>query len=517
MRTHSEGFRRGKAAIAGAACVVALVAVVVLATSAGGSGGGYSVRALFDDAGNLTVGEDVKIDGVKVGTVGSVTATPNAKAAVVLKISNPGFQDFREDASCTIRPQALIGEKFVDCLPTQPRVEGTPLPPPLKTIPAGHEGAGQVLLPVANTHSPVDPDLLGDITRLPEAQRLTIILNELGTGFAGRGSDLNAVLRRANPALQGLEQVFAILAKENKVLTDLAVEGDRATAPLAAERERLVGFINESGKVARASANHRGAIAQNLAAFPAFLEQLGPAMERLGRFADQTTPTLRDLGIAAPGINKTFENIGPFSKSFEGFLKTFGQNARTTSSALKAVEPLLPLVKNFGKAAKPFAGNLSGLLTSVKSTGGLERLLDFIYLGGGSINGYDALGHFLRAELVASGGCIGYAVTTNPLCSTGKFIGGGSSSTAAASASSTSFVMQRTLAVLKGMTPAQAIAKYPGSFKSETTGGSATQTTGSGSTAAAQPVGGAAAGTTYYSPEESSEASGMLLNYLLGN
>jgi phospholipid/cholesterol/gamma-HCH transport system substrate-binding protein len=516
LRTHSEGFSRGKAAIAGTACVAALVAVVLLATSAGGSGGGYSVRALFDDAGNLTVGEDVKIDGVKVGTVGSVTPTPNAKAAVVLNISSPGFQDFREDASCTIRPQALIGEKFVDCLPTQPRVEGTPLPPPLKKIPAGHEGAGQVLLPVTNTHSPVDPDLLTDIQRLPQAQRFTIILNELGAGFAGRGSDLNAVLHRSNPALQGLERVFAILAKENKVLTDLAVEGDRATAPLAAERAKLVGFINESGKVARASANHRGAIAQSLAAFPAFLEQLGPAMERLGRFAAQTTPTLQDLGIAAPGINKTFESITPFSKSFEGFLKTFGQNARTTSSALKAVEPLLPLIKNFGKAANPFASNLSGLLTSLKSTGGLERLLDFIYLGGGSVNGYDALGHFLRAELVASGGCIGYAVTTNPLCSTGKFIRS-SSSTATASASSTSFVMQRTLAVLKGMTPAQAIAKYPGSLKSETTGGSGTQAAGSGATPVAQPVGGAAAGTTYYSPEESSEASGMLLNYLLGN
>jgi phospholipid/cholesterol/gamma-HCH transport system substrate-binding protein len=518
LRTHSEGFRRGKAAIAGAACVAALVLVVLLATSAGGSGGGYTVRAIFDDAGNLTVGEDVKIDGVKVGTVGSVTPTPNAKAAVVLNISNPGFQDFRQDASCEIRPQALIGEKFVDCLPTQPRVEGTPLPPPLKTIPSGHEGAGQVLLPVTNTHSPVDPDLLGDISRLPEAQRLTIILNELGAGFAGRGSDLNAVLKRSNPALQGLERVFAILAKENKVLTDLAVEGDRATAPLAAERERLAGFIKESGKVARAGANHRGAIAQNLAAFPAFLEQLGPAMERLGRFAAQTTPTLTDLGIAAPGINKTFENLGPFSKSLEGFLKTFGKNARTTSSALEAVEPLLPLVKKLGAAAKPFSSNFSGLLTGIKSTGGLERLLDFIYLGGGSINGYDALGHFLRAELVASGGCIGYAVTTNPLCTTGKFIGGGSSSSSAtASAASTSFVMQRTLAVLKGMTPAEAIAKYPGSFKSETSGGSATQTPGSGATPAGQPVGGAAAGTTYYSPEESSEASGMLLNYLLGN
>ena len=67
------------AAVAGAACVAALVAVVLLATSAGGSSGGYTVRAIFDDAGNLTSGEDVKIDGVKVGTVGSVTPTPQPR------------------------------------------------------------------------------------------------------------------------------------------------------------------------------------------------------------------------------------------------------------------------------------------------------------------------------------------------------------------------------------------------------------------------------------------------------
>ena len=507
------------AAVAGAACVAALVAFVLLATSAGGSGGGYSVRAIFDDAANLTIGEDVKIDGVKVGTVGSVTPTPHAKAAVVLNIENPGFEDFRADATCTIRPQALIGEKFVDCLPTQPRVEGTPLPPPLKRIPSGQEGAGQVLLPVTRTSSPVDPDLLGDITRLPEAQRLTIILNELGATFAGRGSDLNAVIRRANPALQGVERVLAILANENKVLTDLAVEGDRATAPLAADRGRLVGFINESNKVAQATAKHRTALAQNFADFPAFLEQLGPAMERLGRFADQTTPTFQDLGVAAPGINKTFENLAPFSKSFEGFLSSFGKNARATASGLKAVEPLLPLAKALGKNAKPFAGNFSGLLTSLRNTGGLERLLDFIYLGGGSINGYDALGHFIRAELFAST-CLTYSIATNPTCSTGKFIGASSSSAKASAAgtNSTSLVMQRTLAVLKGMTPAEAIAKYPGSTSGEEGGASGAGSTTSTSTLSAQPVGGAAAGTTYYAPsEEGSEASGMLLNYLLGN
>jgi ABC-type transporter Mla subunit MlaD len=510
------------AAVAIAGCVVALVAIVLLTTAAGGSSGGYTIRAIFDDANNLTSGENVKVDGVDVGTVGSVTPTPNAQAAVVMNITNPGFQNFRTDASCEIRPQALIGEKYVDCLPTQPRVEGTQAPPSLKAIPAGEEGAGQVLLPVTNTHSPVEVDLLGDITRLPERQRFTIILNEFGAGLAGRGPDLNAVIRRANPALQELEKVLSILASENKVLNDLAVEGDRALAPLAADRGRLVGFINQSNTVNQATANQRGALGQNLADFPAFLEQLGPAMQRLQRFAEQTTPTLEALGVAAPGINKLFENLGPFSTSTTAFFKSLGNTAKTTGPALKAVEPLLPLVKSLGKEANPFADNLSGLLTSLRSTGGLERLLDFIYLGAGDANGYDALGHFLRAEVVGST-CLTYSIETNPSCSTGKFIGGSTSSNSskaasAASVNSTSLVMQRTLAVLKGMTPAQAVARYPGSIADETGAANTQPTSSSSSSASAQPVGGAAAGTTYYTPaEESSEASGMLLNYLLGN
>ena len=75
LRTQIVGWRRGAAGIAGALCVAALVAVVLLATSAGGSNGSYTIRAIFDDAGNLVSGENVKIDGVKVGTVGAVTPT----------------------------------------------------------------------------------------------------------------------------------------------------------------------------------------------------------------------------------------------------------------------------------------------------------------------------------------------------------------------------------------------------------------------------------------------------------
>jgi phospholipid/cholesterol/gamma-HCH transport system substrate-binding protein len=523
VRKESVGWRRFAAAIAGIACVGALAVIVVLATAAGGSNGTYTVRAIFDDAGNIISGEDVKIAGVKVGTVGSVTATPQAKAAVLLQISKPGFQDFRADASCTVRPQALIGEKYVDCVPTQPRVEGTPLPPPLQKIRNGQEGGGQRLLPVENTHSPVDVDLLGDINRLPERQRLTIILNELGAGLAGRGSDLSAVIRRANPALAELTKVFHILASENQVLAKLAVDSDQALKPFAAVRERVADFIVQSNKVAQASAAHRGALAQNLRDFPPFLRELGPAMERLGRFAEQTTPAFTDLGAAAPGINRAFTNLPAFSNSSSTFFQNLGKTSKQSGPALVATKPLLTRLKALGNAGQPFAGNLAQLLGSLRDTGGLERIMDFIFLGAGAANGYDALGHFLRAEGVGTT-CLTYATKPVPNCPRHLFnTRGVESSGEAATASKAAIdpkkdgvVMARTLAVLNGASPAQAIAKYPGS--APTASEVAPSGSAQGGSGKAQPVGGSTAGTTYYAPSaEGSGAGGMLLNYLLGN
>jgi ABC-type transporter Mla subunit MlaD len=499
--------------------VAAVVVAVLLATAAGGSSGGYTVRAIFDDAGNLVNSENVKIDGVKVGVVGTVTPTPNGRAAVELKIENPGFQNFRTDASCTIEPQALIGEKYVNCLPTQARAEGAPLPPPLHRIPSGREGAGQYLLPVTNTSSPVGVDLLSDIGHLSENQRLTIIFNELGTGLAGRGSDLNAVLHRSNPALRELEKVLGILASENKVLGNLAEEGNRALVPITRERHEVSEFFAQSNTIGEASARHRAELATNLHEFPAFMRVLRPYLKHLEAFAEQATPTLTDLGIAAPGINRTFQSIGPFSTSTTQFFKSLGASSGKIGKALVSTQPLLTRIESLGSAAKPFAKSFSELFSSLRATGGLERLLDFVFMGAGSVNGYDSLGHFARAVAVAKA-CVGYKIAPFPECNAnfnaGNSSGSTSAQTASARASDTTLAMARVEAMLKGATLSQAMAEYPGS---EAAGSPAGTGTGAGlPSAVAQPVGGASSGTTYYSPpSESSEAGGLLLNYLLGN
>src|SRR3712207_950957 len=108
--------------------VLATGVVAVLGTGAGeeDAAGSYEVRAIFDNAFSLIEGEDVRISGVNVGKITKLDVTPDNRAAVVMRIDKEGFTDFRNDAKCTIRPQSLIGEKYVECSLTRPRAEGEP-------------------------------------------------------------------------------------------------------------------------------------------------------------------------------------------------------------------------------------------------------------------------------------------------------------------------------------------------------------------------------------------------------
>ena len=211
--------------VLGIALALGAVAALVAARASGdgeGTGGDYLVRAYFDNAGFLVDGEDVRIAGATVGTVSDVdvslpgeAVTENGdedpgKAAVALRITDPGFQDFLTDASCLIRPQSLLGEKYVECAPTQPRAPGSEPPPALKQIPDGEIGEGQYFLPLENNGKAVDLDLVNNITREPEVDRFRLILNDLGAGLAARGPDLAEVIERANPALQQTDKVLAI-------------------------------------------------------------------------------------------------------------------------------------------------------------------------------------------------------------------------------------------------------------------------------------------------------------------
>jgi ABC-type transporter Mla subunit MlaD len=415
-----------------AAVLAATAAVAVLGTGAGDDGGGgYKVRIIFDNAFSLIEGEDVRVSGVNVGKIEKLEVTRDNKAAVVVDITDKNFQDFRRDAKCTIRPQSLIGEKYIECQLTEPRQDGGAPPEALAKIPEGEAGAGQYLLPVERTSKPVDTDLINNVLRLPQRQRLAIILNELGAGLAGRAEDVDETIRRANPALKATNDVLEILAEQNDVLARLAEDSDRVLAPLARDRKSVADFIVQANTVSRATAARRGDLERNFELLPRFLEELRPTMNRLGELSDEMSPVLEDLQAVAPSVNRFFEQLGPFSEASIPAFQTLGEAAEAGRPALIAAKPVIDDITRLTTEARPLADNLAKLATSLRDTGGIERLMDYIFYQVAAINGFDSFGHYLRASLLV-GTCSTYATEPTPGCSAKWPKGGGDDATARA-------------------------------------------------------------------------------------
>jgi ABC-type transporter Mla subunit MlaD len=403
-----------------------VVAVVLLVSGGDDSDDGYRVRAVFDNGGFMVTGEQVRVAGANVGTIESVNVSMPGetvaygkdgkpisipgKAIIVMDIAEPGFQDFRQDATCQIRPQSLIGEKFVDCRTTLPRAPGTPPPPPLKQIPDGQTGAGEHLLPLGSSGTSVDPDLINDIQTLPYAQRFRLIFNELGAGFAGRGEDLEVLVKRANPVLRDVDRLFGILSNQRYRLAQLSADSDAILEPLARERSHVAGFFTNAGATAQASAEKGAELEASLRKFPTFLREFRKTMISLKGFSDAAAPVFTDLGKVAPSLTDATRTLTPFSEAATTALKSLGESGAASGPIFREAEPIVDKTTELSQSGVVPTSELAKLLTSLKTSGGWDGLVRLIYNSTASLNGFDNYGHFGRT-LVTLSNCLEYEAT----------------------------------------------------------------------------------------------------------
>src|SRR5205807_8100583 len=112
--------RRLAVIVLGLAAVGAFAALETFAAlgraSSSSAPSSYRVDAIFDDARGLIPGQLVKVAGARVGTIEGVSLTPDFKARVEMRVDGR-FAPFRSDASCTIRPEGLLAENYVNCDP----------------------------------------------------------------------------------------------------------------------------------------------------------------------------------------------------------------------------------------------------------------------------------------------------------------------------------------------------------------------------------------------------------------
>jgi virulence factor Mce-like protein len=409
--------------------VVALAAAALTIGANGGEDDDTTYTVVFDNAFGLTEGGDLRIAGVRAGVIEDLRISDGypPKAVVDVKVSEPGFADLREDATCEVRPQSLIGEYFVDC---QPGDSGRRLP-----------DGGRV--PVEQTTSTIPFDLVNTVMRQPYRERFRLIISELGAGLAGRPEDLSEVLRRAHPGLRETTQALQILGRQTRTIERVIADADTVIEALERRKRDVVRFVEETGETAEITASRRTDLGESFRLLPQFLAELRPSMVQLGDLSEAQIPLLRDLDAAAGDLDTFLTQLRPFSDNATPAFRALGRASDAGLDAVRATDEEVDVLRQAARNAPGTAKPLRQLLQSLddrrravendpraKATAppapdkthipaseqggftGMEGLWNYYYWQALSTNAFDSIGHILRISATLDlGGCSAYFTT----------------------------------------------------------------------------------------------------------
>ncbi|MCK9250529.1 MAG: MlaD family protein [Solirubrobacteraceae bacterium] len=363
--------------------------LAVTACGAGGSGGDMTrIDAIFDNASFVNEGQDVRVAGAVVGRVSEVSLTDDRKARLSFEVESR-FTPFRQDASCTILPQSLIGEKFVECDPGRPSAGAI----------TARDGESVPTVPLENTSSPVDLDLVVAMLGKPTNVRFQLLQNEFGAGLAARGPELSAAIRRANPALQVTRRTLAIVRRERDALGRLLTATDRILAELDARSDDLAGTFVESARFLKVTADYRAALDETLRELPPTLEELRPTLAELRDLTRDATPTLASLRRAAPSLRRLAADLGPLSDAARPAFDRLARTSRIAVPVLRRASPQLVRLREATEALAPTVPLITDLNRSLSEQGGPELLTQFIFNATMSMARFDSISHILPAHL----------------------------------------------------------------------------------------------------------------------
>jgi ABC-type transporter Mla subunit MlaD len=373
----------------------------VLLASSAGADDSHTYRIEFDNAFGLVHDSQVRVAGVTEGTVQSLDVDAAKRAVVTVKLSGPVSQ-LRVDATCSSEPQSLIAEYFVDCQPGKSK----------KVLPDNG------LVPVSQTRTTVQNDLVQATLREPYKERLSLLINEFGTALAGNPNNLNAAIRRGAPALQALRKALAILAGQNHIIANLNVNSDQIISRLAARRQDVVRFVQNANRTAVASSQRKSDLSRNFALLPGFLAQLRPTLARLGDLSQASTPVLTQLNESAGQLNRLTTTLPRFNDASTPAIQSLGGAADIGRQALTEgrdeIEALNQASVHSFDASNPIANLLvdiddpsrtvendaraPGVTGRPAPSGytGMEGLLNYAYYQTLAVNQFDNVGHLLH-------------------------------------------------------------------------------------------------------------------------
>ena len=208
-------------------------------------------KAVFSDATGVVKGDDIRIAGVKVGSVNDVQIVDRTRALVDFSVADSSI--VTKSSTATIRYRNLVGQRYISM--TQGVGDLTPLPAG-STIPIERTQPALDLSVLFNGFKPLFAALSpADINKL-SAEVISV--------FQGEGGNLNGLLQSTasltntladrdqviGDLIDNLNSVLATIAGRDKQLSALIIEFKNFMGGLVKDKNAILGSLDSVSSLA---------------------------------------------------------------------------------------------------------------------------------------------------------------------------------------------------------------------------------------------------------------------------
>jgi phospholipid/cholesterol/gamma-HCH transport system substrate-binding protein len=200
----------------------------------------------------LLQGSDVKVRGIIVGSVGSITSNGNG-ADLHLKMQPGMMKDIPTNVVARLVPKTLFGEKYVDLV-----LPSNPAPTHLTNGSVIHEDHTKPALEIDQALNDLLP-----LLRTVQPVKLDQTLNAVATALQGRGQELGTTIEQLDTYLKGFNPQLPTLQHDVTALSGVTRTYNQAADPLLRMLSNLTvtstTVVDEQAQIARLLADVTGA------------------------------------------------------------------------------------------------------------------------------------------------------------------------------------------------------------------------------------------------------------------
>lgn len=293
-------------------------------------------QALFAEAGGLTAGNDVRVSGVKTGTVADVSLS-NGKAVVTFTLD--AKVRLGSTTTAHIKTGTVLGARMLAVEPAG----------------SGVMHAGEII-PEFRTSSPYSlTDAVSDFTGNSAATDTAALNRSLDT----LAETIDRITPRLGPTFDGLSRLSHSLNSRNQSLANLLKSAADVTAILSARSQQVNTLLLNANDLLDVLNQRRYAIVNLLANTSALAKQLS------GLVADnekELAPTLAKLNSVTTMLEKNRENIAKAITGLAKYQVTQGESVNNGFYYNAFVGNLLP-----AQALQPFLDYYFGFRRGVSA------------------------------------------------------------------------------------------------------------------------------------------------------